>query len=76
MIDIRSPVINWRMNPEVERTLDDVENSMDRTRIYRGVKYQARTWEDFFRPHPSRDERLKKLLAQEQTEPEQMSNIV
>ena len=49
---------------------------MDRTRIYRGVKYQARTWEDFFRPHPSRDERLKKLLAQEQTEPEQMSNIV
>jgi|GEM_PF-4793081 len=49
---------------------------MDRTRIYRGVKYQSRDWSDFFPPNPSRDERLKKLLSQKQTDPQLMSNIV
>ena len=49
---------------------------MDRTRIYRGIKYQTRDWSDFFPPHPSRDERLKNLLSKEQTKPQQMSNIV
>ena len=64
------------MQPEVERTLAYVENTMDRTRIYRGIKYQSRDWSDFFPPNPSRDERLKKLLKDHQTEPQQMSNIV